>query len=625
MLPPAPPWTATDARAWARASWHPWLRYAVVAAWVGSVAAAVIGDTHPCTVAHPCGPDLSFAYAIVLLFASVVLLWWRPVLACLAGVGFGVLEVLYDEVQSARVAFTGFGLLCAALALYIDASRRRQRLLVDRAGARRLSLPPGVRPAPSRRDAPVHAAGQMVEDLVLSDAAGVVHRLDAHWARRLAAGLLALGAAGAWAWYDHQVDEERQHLSRAVEVQARVGGPGSDEFTQRLEVLDPLPGRPTQVEIEPLEDLERGSVHPLLLDPSDPDWARLVAEPADSTPWASLGLGLAALAGLLVLREVEVRRARSQLSAGEHPALAVRALRTPDGDCLVLAADAALAVARFACDPPPDHHARQHSSPAPAAPAPEAGHDVDTASPVEDAVLLGDLRERGWAALLTATGVVMPQGPLTVFREPLVVDPDELSAEPDEDQSPPGVEVVHGDTLALPELPLVLQGSRWDRLLGAGFVAASVVGAPLFVWQGAQSLWEVVPALAVGAGLLRNGVERGWSALRLTRPGVEVHTGFTSMFLPWSVFDEVRVDGERVYLIGNEDDLELCAYGDEPLRSERLRRTEELALGLRHVIDIAGGPRPEKQRTRRRVAAGGYAAGLFATGVVGGAVARFLL
>ncbi len=82
-----------------------------------------------------------------------------------------------------------------------------------------------------------------------------------------------------------------------------------------------------------------GSTTPVVLDPEDVSWSRLVAEPQDPTGWESAGLGALLLALLLGLIERETRRARRRLWCGEHPDLRVWVLPDETGAALLFADD----------------------------------------------------------------------------------------------------------------------------------------------------------------------------------------------------------------------------------------------------------------------------------------------
>lgn len=603
MLTSVPSWRAGDARVWAGAAWHPWARAVVIAGCVASVAAAIIGDTHPCSAEDPavCGPSTSFAVALVFLAASVVLLWWRPVLACLCAVVVAVLEVPHDESHSAPVAFAAYAMVALAVAAYIVVCRRRQRLLVDRVAQRSVQLPAGVQPVADHQVGVGEAALTAVEAAADAGPAGLVAHLASPALRALMAALLVAGSAGAGFWYAREVRGEQEHLARAVEVSGRVEGPANDDYIQRLRILDPVPGGPAHVELEPLDDLPEGSVQRLLVDPADPRWVRLVAEPADATGWLSLSVGLGLLASLLAWRAVETQGARRALSAGGQPGVRGRFVHSPAGECLLLPADEDVVVALFDTDP---------------APEPDAS-DLDA----ENGVVFGDLRERGWVAVVGPRGLILPRGPLRVERRPERFDVAELG--PDRELSDVGTPVTAGDPAALNSLPVVVRAPRPQRLLGAAMVAGAPVAAGLFTWYVAEGPLDLVPPVLIGSALVGAGVNRLWSALHVATDGVVTDSGYRARTLSWGGVRAVRVDHDAVHLEWEDGDLEMVPFGDLEPRSERYRRTEELAQAIRFLVDQAPSGPPSAPRVAWRP--GAFAA--VGSGIVlaATAAARFLL
>src|SRR5215207_9483571 len=99
-----PRFDAAAARRWSAATVPAWVpRYVLVAGWVAAFAVAVFTDTAPCVAEDPgrCGPDRGFAVVLGLAFATPVLLIALPALGCLAGLLFGLQEVVADPLRSA--------------------------------------------------------------------------------------------------------------------------------------------------------------------------------------------------------------------------------------------------------------------------------------------------------------------------------------------------------------------------------------------------------------------------------------------------------------------------------------------------------------------------------------------
>ncbi|TWP46522.1 hypothetical protein FKR81_35770 [Lentzea tibetensis] len=248
---------AMDVSRWVAAAVPWWVtRVVLVAGWLAAVIVAVSSSTVTCTPDVPCSPDTVFAMALVLLLATPVLLFWMPVTGCLAGVGFAVLDLLFDDLPVAQVAFGLHGFCCAVVALWILRSRATQRQIAG-GSAVRLSgdLPWGVSP------------------------------------------LMALlcFAAAAWAFlsYDAAAASIESHVLAATRVEGQI-----------VEV------RPTGLTVE-LPDRQRvpvaavadqyhvGDRVPLL---ADDTWVRLVAEPEDATWRLTLGSALCLAVFLLVVR-----------------------------------------------------------------------------------------------------------------------------------------------------------------------------------------------------------------------------------------------------------------------------------------------------------------------------------
>lgn len=268
---------AVDVERWVAAVVPWWLtRIALVAAWIAAVAVSVRADEGLCTVAKPCTPDPTFAFALVLLLATPVLLAaGLAVTGCLAGAGFALLDLLFDDVFTANVAFGLHGAACAVVAVWILRSRTAQRHLAH-------STP-------------------------------VVLHTDRSWGLSPAlAALLAI--LGGWAFlsYDNAVADISKHVAAASRLDARV------VEVQSVALALELPNR-ERVLVEPLspEQYRVGDQVPVL---ADGQWVRLVAEPEDATFWLTLGFGAYFLVLLLVVRTWR----RRSLWDGALPSIAVR-------------------------------------------------------------------------------------------------------------------------------------------------------------------------------------------------------------------------------------------------------------------------------------------------------------
>ncbi|MGK5683632.1 hypothetical protein [Actinoplanes sp. URMC 104] len=366
---------------WSAAAVPWWVpRGVLVLGWAVAVLVAVAGDTSSCTPQEPavCGPDVSFAVAAVVLLATPVLLWWLPLAGCAAGVVFAVLDLVFDDVRAANVAFALHGLLCLAVAAWSVAARRRQAAVVaEVAGTVRLEA----------------ALAERLRDT-----------FPGWGARTVAAVLLLIAGTAGLAWYGHRTDQVTRHESAAVRTDAVVRS--ADDADDVIVVEAPRP-----VRLDVVGSYEVGQVVPVLVDGS---WVRPVAEPEDVTPWLGGGLGALGLAVLLLAREQRMRSARRRLLSGPLPAVEVTAV--PD-DQRRAVLEAGMALVPVAATPT--------RLPRPLL----TGEDVDwtdgwaAADEPQTVTVAGDLRDGGWVLLVTDSAVLLPEAPLrTPWRRPEKVE-----------------------------------------------------------------------------------------------------------------------------------------------------------------------------------------------------------
>ena len=436
MLPFAQPLTTEFAARWSALGVPRWVtKVLLTAGWGLALIAAMAGDTTRCSPDLPaiCSPDQGFAWWIVICAATPVLLIWMPLVGCLAGVAFAAADIAYDDVTSANIGFGLHGLACAVVAVWLlRAATAQERAAAFAGGGFTAAVPAGH----ERR-----ATGK-------------------NPVRLSTAGVLALLGVALLGWYGHQVQTEDTHLARAERVAGRVVSVDDENFSITLAAATGNGARRVTTGVQDTGPYPVGSVTPVLLDPQEVAWSRLVAEPQDPTGWESAGLGALLLALLLGLVEREKRRARQRLWSGEHPALRVwvvpdesgAALVLPD-DCAGEPVDAGTPIARLPLawgSPDWAEHAgttyRSDVDPVQdvvhdpldgnrfedgewdAATAASFGrawrgetdpHDegeafhLDRVVP-EPAVLLGSFRDRGWAVLVTDEDVLVPSGPLQV-------------------------------------------------------------------------------------------------------------------------------------------------------------------------------------------------------------------
>ncbi len=618
MLPVAPPFANADADRWVRAGLPRWVTsIALPALWGLAVLVAIITDTTRCTPQDPsaCGPDSTFAFWFVVLMATPVLLVWMPVLGCAAGVAFALADLRYDDVTGARWAFGLHGLLCALVAVRLVRGAAEQRRIAAAASAGgRIGAIAGV---------PGDAGPSAVPRLA-------------------AAGLLMLAGIGFFAWYGHEVSGEQAHLDRAVLAQGRVVQISPDEAVT-VEVRTPATGtREYQIGIAYYTDSYRlHSSTPVLLDPLDPDWVRLVAEPRDSTGWQSAGAGCFALALVWLLQRQRWHRGVRALGSGEHPALRVRIRPDDKGRALILPASQ-------------DHHRSDDERPigrlavfeAPPRPGPstdggpsaawsEGGgmepenwdedgdedwdHETQDAfgrtwrdedpsgrerfAPpdiVEDAVLIGELRDRGIAMLVTADAVLLPSGRLRAgrIREQRPASPAEPPGSSPHQPSAwwrrlvgsarsgdrglfAGAAVDPASLRELPELPLTTRPRARIRAAGLLMLAASFVGYPVLRWLAELDLFGAI-VLAVGLGRLATaGAARLFGYLRLEHSQFEVGGLWLTYWVPWDRLHGVRRDGEVLSVAWQPDVMMDVGPFDDPAgESGRQDRAEQLGAAM---------------------------------------------
>ncbi|NNM46187.1 hypothetical protein [Knoellia koreensis] len=251
-----------------------WVPFVWWASLVATIVASMVGDPGgACTVAEPCEPDLLFPLVVALAGFSAVALWWLPVSALLAGAAFGLVSAYGDPSIPGRYAGALAALVALGLAGFLTSLRSRQAAVAVEA------FPTGAAQVPHRQATRPPAGG--------GSWWGLVPRVMG------AVGLLVVVLSAAL--YLRGTAAEQEHLDRAYRTVGVVETGTDDDYRQVVRIQDgPLAGRQVRVTTE--EDLDRGTRWPVLVDPQDKDWARLVGNPADLTYWFGWGL-----LGLLVL------------------------------------------------------------------------------------------------------------------------------------------------------------------------------------------------------------------------------------------------------------------------------------------------------------------------------------
>ncbi len=507
----------TDERvhAWVAAAPLRWPRWVLAALWVSAFVVSVASDTEPCTVEEPCGPDLRFSVVLVLCFASVVLLWWRPLVATACAVAFAVVEVLLDPVVEAKVAWTVVAAAFAAYAVHLLSVTSRQRAVAAEASA-------AVPPWPHGAHRPLTLDG--------------AHRL-------MAAGAVALAlvAGGSAYGYQRATGLEAAHLSRSQVVEAVVLTGEDEDGNQKVRLAARPEGFPAELDVLFLDVPAVGDTVALRVDPQDPSWTHEVAEPPDPTWWATLGLGALLLACLLAERLLAVRVRRRVLEQSHHRTGVPVRVFTDDLDFVgLVATDSTRGLGEFPVDEVPRLD------------TPEGRR---TAAPTE-AFLVGDVRHGGWAALVGPDGMRLPLGPLAALPPDTEVDLDSFDRDPEDprDWSEP---VPEGIVPA--SLPVVVEPPVWLRAAG---LAAAVVAVALGTWL----LWDDEVGIS-GAGVvfaacsaLHWGLDRLAHRVRVTTSGFEMGSVLSVVESPMGAVREVRVDDDvALVLFDDESVLEVAA------------------------------------------------------------------
>jgi heme exporter protein D len=285
-----PPFLRRDAAAWSR-NLVPWWVPAVVLVlgWLAAVTLSVATVPLVCSAADPsvCGPDRFDAIAAVALFSTPLLLWWMPVGGLVAGVSFALLDTASDPVQVSRVGWLGFGVACLLVLWLHVQDVDRQRHLTRRLAGGDTRLAPGTR-----------ALG---------------------WDLRIVlAATLALTGVGLLVHFQALTRAEAVHVQDAERVVATVFDWDAAEHRAVLVGPDNLPRTLRTLAAYPV-----GDTQPALVDPHDPAWLRLVAEPQDDTLWLTAGLTLILLAALVLGRCLAVRRHRAALTGRPRTGLGV--------------------------------------------------------------------------------------------------------------------------------------------------------------------------------------------------------------------------------------------------------------------------------------------------------------
>lgn len=351
----------------------PLSRWVVLGLGVAGLVAGVAGAPEAmCTPLDPCtANDIdSFGVFLGLLALSFVGLWLWPAAGALLGIVAAVVDISYDPSIPARWVYAAYAVGCLHLLLGLRRSRRAQRAVLE-------EVP---KQAVVASHVPVVASGRQVWAVGLWLGAGAA----------VVVALLAFGAfAGAKA-------SDAEHRERAVKVTGTVVSGWDDDLNQRVSV--DRAGLPEHVPLSASWELPRGTEVQLLVDPTDPTWAEIPSDPYDHSPWLGLGIiGLGVAFGALGLIGMRRWITSHHLMEG----IAVEVSVGPGGDAQLRPTDGGEPFASFRTGSPS---------------APLSGGRVRRRIEWVPAVVVGDLRDRGWVKVFTDTGVITPGTPVRAIR-----------------------------------------------------------------------------------------------------------------------------------------------------------------------------------------------------------------
>ena len=559
MLPDALALTDGDADAWLAAGIPRWLtRQLPAALWLVAFVVSIATDTTQCTPADPgvCGPDFVFAWFVVVFIATPILLFWMPLLGCAAAITFALADQRYDPVAASRTAYAAHASICLVVALSLIRSRRAQRRLVAGRGVTtRLSA------------TQVDPGWNMVRVATL-------------------ALLVPVALASFW-WFNRVSTAESRHVHRAEVVSAPVVSASTDNSTITVEV-GRGPDDPTRLVLDVLDThaYRIGGTTPVLLDPQDRTWTRLVAEPYDPTGWESLGIGAVALMALSLGRELQRRRAIRLIASTPSPCVQAQAARPADLALLLTAQSEARSFGSLLVVEPqrPDGDGDGGPERSEADDASGFGelwrgerelvdfawqdtqglvHVPNAAGGiVEPAVLVGALYDGGWCLLMTADGMLIPKRPLRLNVKPgwswndlLAKAPHRFQRAPEraDDGALPGVPVETAGGAATLGLPSVARPLGTTRRVGTLCAVAAFVAAPAAVLWLAESWFQRGIAVLVGGQALFAGLRRSAQRVRLSHDHLEVVGAWTTAQVPWDRLHGARRDGEVLLLAWEPD------------------------------------------------------------------------
>ncbi|MFI6673877.1 hypothetical protein [Kribbella sp. NPDC050470] len=519
------------AKAWRSAAVPSWVyRWLMPVAWVAATTLSLATtEDVPCTEDPSiCAPDVAFALTLVPAFASLVLWWWQPRVAAVAGLVFFAAQVWYDG-GAVMAEWALFACACAALLVWFAVSRRKQLALTAGLPRRPVTVPAAQRLALS---------GRLV----------------------VAVLLVAVGAAGlgVMRWQDQQ---EQVHLERAVDQMAVAG----ESYDGELELKLPDGNRRF---VFPLDDYEPGTRIPVLIDPADDEWVRLRVEPADYTDRYAVAGGAWLLALLLAYRDIRRRQARRR-RPWTAPGLPVRITPDASTDYVITSTDGTAVLAFLSAELDDEaaddrlfvaiDQLDDQKADAPASVRQQWLHTVQRYQ--GEALLVGELAEGSWPTVLLGDIALRPTAPLRAPRRtPWRVEaaaslPASVNVDPTN---------VHAEfrlvdpARELPPLPWAVPSGRvewwyWPALVGAW------VGGPVAVaWFVSVDDWLPAIGAVVGAltliGFLGDNL---FDRVRVSADEVRFRRGWSERVVDWRTVESVEVHSTWVTLRSGRDTHQL--------------------------------------------------------------------
>lgn len=484
--------------------------------------------------------------AIVLVFAAVLLLWWRPFVAAACAVAFAILDLQFDDVLAANVSWTLVAGLHVAHVVVLRREQAQQRALAERVSVALPFWKPPAAVLPVRGgDAWLWYVGAAALAALAVTCAGMLVRAEA---------------------------SDRDHLARSHVVQGTVTEVSDDDLVIGVR-LDPHQERPAeQIDLEPLDVYDVGDRVLVRVDPGDLGWSHLVAEPPDRTWWASFAVAAALLSILLAERPLTARLRRGVLRA--HPparGLPVRAAVDEDGVAAVACVDRDAVFASFAVE-----EVRRLE-----------GHgEAPLSATFAPAHLAGDIRSGGWCALVMPDVTHLPAGPLV--PEPDLPTFQEVDAWDEDDDDPlAGTSPVPADATPA-ELPLQRRPSVLMR--GLGMVAAPAATA--FGWWLLEpadiDLLEALFFVVTCLGIVHWAVGLAANSVTIDSRGILLSSALQRRWVLMAQIEEVRCSADLVVVVTRDEDaIELGPFEDGPAGAPE-PSAREVAAAIDHARVAAG-------------------------------------